>query len=88
MTAAKAGHNSDGEKVKEHVRNLVKTMEDLKVVQQELSDHKSELKSEGYDVKAIVFAAKRSMEDAEAKAKRIAHEHQCDIYLNALDLLD
>lgn len=87
MTAA-VGHNSAGEKTKEHVRNLVKTMEDIKVLQTELSDHKAELKSEGYDVSALMVAAKRSMESAEEKIKRKAKEGQVELYLHALDLLD
>jgi uncharacterized protein (UPF0335 family) len=91
MAEARAvpGHNSDPTgKAKEYVQRFKSLAEDAAHTRDEVKDLTQEAKGAGLDPKALKAVAKRMLEDADKRTKRVDHEHMVDLYSQAVGILD
>ena len=79
-----AGHNVS---LKSYLDRLVELEEQKQALATDVRELKAEAKEHDIDPRALAVMAKRQMEDAEQKAKRVSFEETVDSYAAALGML-
>lgn len=86
-TPPAAGHNS-GAQLKEYLKRRVALEETKIAAAEDIKEFNAEVKEHDIDPRALAVMAKRELEDAEKKAKRVAFQETVDSYAVALGFLD
>lgn len=82
-------HNTDPSgTVKSFADRLNNLIDEKETNAEDIRELKAEAKEAGVDPKALAAVVKQQREDAEQRAKRLAHEEVVDQYRAALSLLD
>ena len=87
--SSKPGHNVDTKgSIKQFAERLQRLEEEKQTLAEDIRELKAEAKDAGVNPRGLAQVVKEAMEDAEKRAKRLAHEEVVDQYRAALSLLD